>query len=437
MSDFMQQPLDQAAAAAPDWLANIHQRGRAAWQGRALPTRKTEAWKYNNLQALQQRFQAPANDAQVQLSELDYPELAGNQLVFVDGIYRAALSRVELPPGATLVRFAAADSEQAALISQHLGSVTPDKPSHFAPLSDALLRDGVFLQVAPDTAIEQPLHVVWLTSGQEAALSVNQRLLVVLGAHAQATVIESFANTATGGTALTTGASEFLLGDGARLDHYRLHLEQAEAVHIGAAHARLQANATLNSFHLALGSRLKRIDVTVDYQGQGAHSEINGIYLPRGEEQIDYHTCVEHAVPHCTTSETFRGIVGDKANAVFNGRIHIHPQAQKTRAELSNKNLLTSHQAEVNTKPELEIYADDVQCAHGATVAQLDPMALHYLRTRGVPRDEAEVMLSYGFINELVDGIRCEPIREYLKPMLARRFARSERLTRHILESDK
>ncbi len=434
MTDFMQQPLDVAAGAAPDWLADIRQRGREAWHQRGLPGRKAEAWKYNNLQALQQPFSAASSDTHVQLAEIDYPQTEGPQLLFVDGIYREELSRLSLPAGISLVRFASASTEQAARIREHLGRAMPGTASHFAPLNDALLQDGVFLQVDAGVHIDQPLHITWLTSGQASALSVNQRLLTVLGANSQATIIESFANTPTGGTAFTSGASELLLGDGARLDYYRLHLEEAEAVHIGGAHARLQADATLNSFHLALGSRLKRIDVTVDYQGRGSHSEINGIYLPRGEEQVDYHTCVEHAVPHCTTSETFRGIVGDRANAVFNGRIHIHPQAQKTRAELSNKNLLTSNQAEVNTKPELEIYADDVQCAHGATVAQLDPLALHYLRTRGIPRDEAEVMLSYGFINELVDGIRCEEIRGYLKPLLARRFARSEGLARHILE---
>jgi Fe-S cluster assembly protein SufD len=147
---------------------------------------------------------------------------------------------------------------------------------------------------------------------------------------------------------------------------------------------------------------------------------------------VDYHTCVEHVVPECTTNEVFRGIVADEASAVFNGRIHIHPHAQKTRAELSNKNLLTSASAEVNTKPELEIYADDVQCAHGATVAQLDETSLHYLRTRGISAAEARVMLSFGFINEVIDAARCEPLRDYLRPLLAQRLSRDPTLSRHL-----
>ena len=216
--------------------------------------------------------------------------------------------------------------------------------------------------------------------------------------------------------------SELILTAGATLNHSRLHLESAEALHVGGLHAALERDATLNSFHVAFGGKLKRIDIVINHQGHGAHCQLDGIYLLRGQENVDYHTCIEHAVPHCTSDETFRGIVGDKASAVFNGRIHIHPDAQKTRAELSNKNLLTSATAEVNTKPELEIYADDVQCAHGATVAQLDESLLHYLRTRGIPANEALVLLSYGFINALVEKQRLESLRDYLKPLLADYF---------------
>ena len=248
--------------------------------------------------------------------------------------------------------------------------------------------------------------------------------------NARGTLVEHFCGSSP--ASFTNGITELVLGAGARLAHHRLHLEEGGAMHIGGVHARLERDSLLNSFHLALGSELKRLDVVVEHAGPGAHCDLNGIYLLRGSEHVDYHTCIEHAVPHCTTDEVFRGIVGDEASAVFNGRIHIHPDAQKTRAELSNKNLLTSTSAEVNTKPELEIYADDVQCAHGATVARLDEGMLHYLRTRGVDRDEAEVILSYGFINELVDGLALEALQDYLRPLLARRFSRDPRLTRHL-----
>jgi len=434
MSDFMQQLIRQAPELAPAWLHPLQERGRTAWRQMPFPTRKTEAWKYTSLQALQQRFVAADEDSgSTDVSDIAYPQLGGPTLVFTDGHYSPALSSRELPAGVSLLRFAEADDAQAARIRDLLGTAIVDKRHVFVPLNEATLADGVFLDIAADTQVDTPLHVVWLTSGADDALGLSQRLLVNCGAHSQATLVETFASSDTGAPAFTNGVTELLLGAGARLQHYRLQLEQDNAVHIGAVHARQAENSHLQGFHLALGSDLKRLDLVVDHQGPGAHCDLDGIYLPRGSEIIDYHTCIEHSVPHCSSRERFRGIIGDEACAVFNGRIHIHPQAQKTRAELSNRNLLTSNKAEVNTKPELEIYADDVQCAHGATVAQLDPTTLHYLRTRGIPRDEAEVMLSYGFINELVEDMACEVLREFIRPLLANRFARNPRLARHLL----
>jgi Fe-S cluster assembly protein SufD len=434
MSDFMREALAAAAQRAPAWLEPVQARGRNLWGKTTLPNRKTEAWKYTSLQALQQPFSAPAPQARgAAISEASLPQLDGPTLIFTDGQYRQDLSNTAVPSGLSLVRFGDATAEQAAQISAALGTAVLPGRHVFSPLNDATLVDGVFMAVAADTQLEEPVHIAWLTTGQSESTSITQRLLVCMGPNSQATLVESFANTATGGTAFTNGLTELLLDRGAHLSHYRLHLEQGDVVHIGGVHARQGADSQLHGFHLALGSVLKRIDLVVDHQGSGAHCSMDGLYLPRGTETVDYHTCMEHAVPHCTSRERFRGIIADEATAIFNGRIHIHPEAQKTRAELSNKNLLTSNKAEINTKPELEIYADDVQCAHGATVAQLDPLALHYLRTRGVPRDEAEVMLSYGFINELVEEIGQPVIKAFLKPLLAKRFAHDARLARHIL----
>lgn len=434
MTDFMQQPLDSAAAGAPVWLQGWLQSGRARWEASSLPTRKTENWKYTSLQALQQVF-APADSGDMVLDKagVELPEFGGIRLVFVNGHYRAELSATALPAGLSLVRFAEADESQAGKIREYLGAAAGREQPLFTALNDAALEEGVFLEVAADAVIEQPLHLVWLTGNQADTFCVNQRLLVLCGANSKAAVIEHFAGARGGQKSLTNSVTELLLEPGASLEHYRLHLEEAAAMHIGTVHARLAEHANFNGFHLALGSELKRIDVVVDHCGQGAHCELNGVYLPRGSEHIDYHTCIEHRVPNCTSSETFRGIMADESSAVFNGRIHIHPDAQKTRAELSNKNLLTSTSAEINTKPELEIYADDVQCAHGATVAQLDDLALHYLRTRGVSKAEAQTMLSFGFINEVIDTVRCDALRHYLQPLLARRFSRDPVLARQML----
>jgi len=435
MSRFMQQPLAEAAGRAPHWLQALQARGQARWRDTELPTRRSENWKFTNLAALQQDFRL-AGDHEVAPAALPRTlreGFGGVRLVFVDGVYQPSLSSTDLPEGLRLCRFSEADDEQAARIAEHLGTAVGDAGHPFATLNTAVLADGLFVDIADDAQLSKPVELLWLVRAAEHPTAINQRLLLCAGRHSQATVIEHFAALDGAGASFTNGVSELLLGDGAQLKHYRLQEESGEAVHIGGLHTRLARDARFDSFHLGLGSLLKRLDIVVHHDGPGAHASLNGIYLPRGEEHIDYHTTVEHAVPQCSTDEVFRGIIADRASAVFNGRIHIHPQAQKTRAELSNKNLLTSAEAEVNTKPELEIYADDVQCAHGATVAQLDPLSLHYLRTRGVPREEAEVMLSYGFINELVDELPLEPLRDYLRPLLASRFARNSELARHLL----
>jgi Fe-S cluster assembly protein SufD len=417
------------AAGEPEWLGELREQGRSRWQTSRAPSRKTEAWKYTSLQPLNRAFQ-PAAPADATAVTDALPDFGGARLVLIDGYADEASARIELPDGVTLLRFSDADAEQAGLIKQHLGSAVRNDRHLFANLNDATLADGLFLHIAAGTQVTEPLHIVHVSSDREPAFTVNQRLLVLAEENSAGTLIEHFCGRSE--AAFTNGISELVLSAGARLLHHRLHLEEGGAMHIGGVHARLERDATLDSFHLALGSELKRIDIVVEYAGPGAHCDLNGIYLLRGSEHVDYHTCIEHAVPNCTTDEVFRGIVGDDASAVFNGRIHIHPDAQKTRAELSNRNLLTSANAEINTKPELEIYADDVQCAHGATVAQLDEGMLHYLRTRGVNRDEAEVMLSYGFINELIDGLRLEKLKDYLRPLLAQRFSRDPQLTRHL-----
>lgn len=435
MSIFMQEPLAQAARRAPHWLQSLQARGLSLWEASALPTRRTENWKYTSLAGLREDYQLaePGSEALEALPESLAAGFAGPRLVFVDGVYQAGLSDTSLPDGIELCRFDNASDTQAEQIAEHLNSSLDVEDHVFAALNTATLRDGVFLNIARNASCAAPVQIIWLIRAADAPTAVNQRLLVIAGEGSKASVIEQFVSLDGAQPSFCNGVSELLLAPNAQLTHYRLQEESGDAVHIGAVHARLDRDARLSSFHLALGSALKRVDIVINYAGPGAHADLNGVYLPQGDEHIDYHTTVEHAVPHCTTDEVFRGIIADRATAVFNGRIHIHPQAQKTRAELSNRNLLTSAEATVNSKPELEIYADDVQCAHGATVAQLDALALHYLRTRGVSEDEAKVMLSFGFINELIEELELEGLRDYLRPMLASRFARDPDLARHLL----
>lgn len=437
MSDFLQQALRLEPDNAPAWLNPFRAETGEANGDLTMPTRRVEEWKYTSLKSLEEgeylrRPSAGPVDADmrglVTISALD-----AHTLVFVNGYFHAALSDSEvLPAGCTLVPFSSASETEAAIIRQHLGSLAPSSRP-FVALNNHWLEEGVFLRVARNTRVSKPLQLVWLTTAQEQSFSVAQRLLVVLEEGSEAIVLEHFASGDASQNAFTTGVTEMVVGANACLHHYRLHLEQSDALHIGSVHVELARDARLNGYHVALGSTLKRIDLAVHHRGEGAHSELNGIYVPRNDELVDYHTTLEHEVPHTSSEETFRGIVSDRARAVFSGRIHILPHAQKTSAHLNNHNLLTSNTAEVDTKPELEIYADDVQCSHGATVAQLDAGQLHYLRTRGVSKQEAEVLLSFGFLNELINRSPLEPVRQYLRPRLAEQFTRDPNLTRHLL----
>ncbi|WP_185236410.1 Fe-S cluster assembly protein SufD [Teredinibacter franksiae] len=438
MSGFIQQAAKPFGSPL-DWLAGFNREGLFSWQSHALPDRKIENWKYTNLRALEQgdylRFGQPLDIDGSQIDSLSIPDLHAYELVFINGYYSEALSSdiSLLPKGVELVRFSTASKDQQLAIQRSLDSLTDTQKHMFAALNAAQLGDGVFLHVSKNVHFEKPVHIVYSNTQQSEGYSLNPRVLVQLESGSEATVIEHFARGDNEQNTFANSVTELLVGENARLNHYRLLLEHESAIHIGSVNVGLQRNATLNSFTLGVGGKIKRTDMIVHHQGEGAHCEINGVYLTRNSQHIDYHTCIEHAVPHCTSNEVFRGIIADSSRAVFNGRIHIHPHAQKTFAQLSNKNLLTSNKAEVDTKPELEIYADDVQCAHGATVAQLNDEAMHYLRTRGVSEAEARVMLSFGFINELINDIKLKPVAAYLRPLLAEMFSSEEKLTRHIV----
>lgn len=422
MTDFQQSALHLAKQQQPPaWLQPLRTQGAASWSAASWPGRKTEAWKYLSLAPLQQRSDLrwgcdPDDSA---IDAVERVELDATCLVFVNGRFNAARSSA-LPAG--IVRFADASPEQQPLIQQHLGKVVDSERHLFAALSNAWVEDGILLHVPSNQKLEKPVYILNVATPEAEAAVASQRLLVVLEQGSEAKVIEHFASDAREQNGFVNSLTEIVIGANARLQHYRINLEEENLLHVGGVHVNLHRDARFHGFTLAQGSRLKRIDYQLNMRGEGAHMELNGVYLPRNKQVIDYHTNVEHCVPHCTSNEVFRGIIGDSAKAVFNGRIHIHPQAQKTLAELSNKNLLTSRTAEINTKPELEIYADDVRCAHGATIAQLDETSLYYLQSRGISAADATTMLSFGFINELLNQVPEQAIQDYLRPRLASLF---------------
>jgi Fe-S cluster assembly protein SufD len=428
MSDFQHQAIRLTAQQQPlTWLESLRNKATDDWLAQPWPTRKTEHWKYTPMQGLQKTllhiWGAATNQSLDKALQDELIPLDAIRLVFVNGVFDAKHSS-RLPE--TVVRFSQADAGQQALIEKHLGKIVEGERHLFATLNNAWLDDGVLIHVPRNQRLEKPVYIVNIVAAVAAAS--NQRLLIVLDDNSQAEIIEHYFSSTDAQNGFANALTEIHLGDNANLHHYRLNLEEEHAQHIGAVHVDLQRNARLRGFALALGSSLMRVDYQLNHRGQGAELDLQGIYLPRNQQVVDYHTNICHWVPHCTSNEVFRGIVSDSAQAIFNGRIYIHQDAQKTLAELSNKNMLTSNKAEVNTKPELEIYADDVKCAHGATISQLNTNARYYLQSRGLSRAEADVMLSFGFINELLEQIAQPVVHDYLHPRLAALFGRDNSL---------
>ncbi|HEY7773380.1 MAG TPA: Fe-S cluster assembly protein SufD [Marinagarivorans sp.] len=423
-----------ALAANSPIHADEQTRARDAWAQCQWPTRKTEAWKYTPVKALADGnfLSRPSADPELDNINMLYAidQLNSVDLVFVDGQFQAQLSTdlSALPSGLNITALADAPS---AVLAQYFNRAAGEHATLFGDLNTAALEQGFVVEVAKNADITQPVHIVNIAT-QTDACAVNARVLWLQHTGSRASLVEHFASSASA-TVFTNSITELFVGENAQCQHYRLHLEGEQNQHIGGVYSQLQKNARLNSFYVAMGANLQRVDVVTQFEGEGAEAVNNGVYLPRNKQITDFHTCIEHKVPHCTSNEIFRGIIGDSARAVFNGRIHIHKDAQKTLAELSNKNLLTSEKAEVNTKPELEIYADDVRCAHGATIAKIDPLAMYYLCSRGISKEEAQVLLSFGFINELIEQLENAAIAAFLRPIIATRFAKNPELTQHIL----
>ncbi|WP_020209393.1 Fe-S cluster assembly protein SufD [Gilvimarinus chinensis] len=416
---------------APAWLDAVRRRGAERFAATPWPNRRTENWKYTSLAGLAKKELRLPEVQPVSVPEKDLIALDAYKLVFVNGVLDQAQSD-SLPDA--VATFASVNEQQIELVQSRLGALADSSQHLFAALSEAASTEGVVVHVTAGQKLDKPLYVVNYSSG-EAAQLIATRVLVVLGVGAEAEIIEQFISSDAQQANLVAAQTEIFLADNASVQHYRLNLEQEGITHAGGVFVELGRDANFDGFAIAKGGELIRNDYVLEHCGPGAHVELQGVYMPRGQQVVDYHTNIKHRVAHCTSNEVFRGIIGDRAKAVFNGRIHIFEDAQKTLAELSNKNLLTSNRAEIDTKPELEIYADDVKCAHGATVAQLDDEALYYLQTRGVSKEQAKVMMSFGFINELIQTIKNEAVMNYLLPILAEQFGRENELLQLEAES--
>lgn len=416
-------PELEAALAAdqPESLRKLRERAFGEFVEHGFPTVAEEDWRFTNVAPVARlRFEAPAA-ARVAgaVREVDAVRLPGAwEMVFVDGRFAPELSSsAPAPAGVEVVALAAASRDAWARIEPELGRRADIVGRPFAALSTALFRDGAALLVARGAEVATPIHLIFHVSGGERPLAVFPRLLIVAGERSSATVVESYVGRA-GASYLVAPVTELVAGESARVDHYKLQRDSHEAFHLGLFHLETARSAEVSTQSFSLGARIARHDVRAVLAGEGSEVTLNGLYLVRDRQLADFHMRVDHAKPHTTSHELFKGVLDDRARGVFNGRIHVHPQAQKTDAKQTSRNLLLSREALVNANPQLEIFADDVKCTHGSTVGQLDELAVFYLRSRGIGLEAARSLLTYAFAADLIERTRVEPLRQALQEYL-------------------
>ena len=406
--------------ASPAWLQDERESAIASLQERGFPTLKHEHWKYTDVRPITRRQFTTSNASfngigKSHVDGIRFQGLDCHELVFVNGCFSAALSGIhELPEGIVLQSLAQALQDGDEQLARSLTSISNKEKHAFAALNTAFMSDGAYIAIPDNAVVELPINLVFLTNRQQCSLVMHPRNVIVLGRHARATVVESYIGL-DDAEYFTNTLTEVVTGDGAQLQHYKLQQEGPQGFHVGYFSAQQQQDSRIESHSISLGGAIARNDIDVQLSAPGAHIVLNGLYMAAGKQHVDNHTLVNHSKPHTSSEENYRGVLNDHARAVFNGKVVVHEQAQKTDAQQANANLLLSDDAEVDTKPELEIYADDVKCSHGATVGQLDENMLFYLRSRAIDEKTARSLLTFAFADEVIKQINFAPIREKLE----------------------
>ncbi|MEO6235413.1 MAG: Fe-S cluster assembly protein SufD [Vicinamibacterales bacterium] len=418
--------LERRPMGGPRWLDDLRSRGAARFTALGIPTVRDEEWRFTNaapLAALEFVAAGPISGAAERLNGFAYTD-APLRLVIVNGRFDTTLSRTRgLPAGLQAGSLAAALKDNPDVVQRYFGQLADFTTRSFAALNTAFVQDGAFIHVADGVVLDQPIHVVFVTGADGSRVMAHPRTLIVAGAGSQARIIESYIGAA-GETYFTNAVSEVFVGDNASIDHYKVQQESLDAFHVASLHVHTSRSSRFSSHSFALGGRFVRNDATALLDGEGGDCTLNGLYLADRDRLIDNHTTIDHAKPHNGSHEVYKGILGGTSRAVFNGKIIVRQDAQKTDAKQTNRALLLTDGATINTKPQLEIFADDVKCTHGAAIGQLDDEAIFYLRARGLTHAAARDMLIHAFAAQVLDGVQVEPLRAALEITLFDQLAK-------------
>ncbi len=415
--------VEKNTLGGPSWLPAKRQEAMDRFADLGFPTTRHEEWLYTNVAPIQKADLSLATSyashgfTEEKVRELTFDIGDAHTIVFVNGIFSPELSDLgKLPKGATVDSLAASLGSEGA-IADHLTKYAKFDDHAFVALNTAYLRDGLFLHLAKGAVVEKPIHLVYLGAAPEGGIACHPRNLLIAEANSQATVVESHAGN-DGQVYFTNEVTEAYLAENAHFSHYKVNRSGDASFHVSTFQVHQERSSVLYSQNLCFGGALVRNDINTYLDGEGVDSTFDGLFLIKGDQHVDNHTKVDHAKPHCESHELYKGILDDKATSCFNGKIFVHEDAQKTDAFQSNMNLLLSDTAQAATKPQLEIFADDVKCSHGATIGQLDKEALFYLRARGIAEPMAKSLLTYAFANDVVQRIKLDTLREQLDDFL-------------------
>ena len=420
-------------AGEPDWLQRLREDSFDRFERGGFPSVAEEEWKYTNVSAIAKAGFAPvltSNGTSLSktngLAAFVYDEARESRLVFVNGMLRRDLSSLEALAAGVLAMGldeALQTSEHEAIVRERLEQYSDAAENGFAALNTALFSGGLFLRIPRGLRVETPIHLLFVCESGSGipAPAAFPRVFVVAEENSDATVIESYSSP-NDGLYLTNAIVDIVLNEGARLRHYKVQRESAEAFHVATTRAELGPNATYDTTTINFGAALSRHNIDVLMDHEGAECFVDGLYMVEGSQHTDTHSVIDHRQPHCTSHQLYKGILDGNSRAVFNGKVFVRHGAQQTDAQQTNKNLLLSNEAQVDTKPQLEIFADDVKCTHGAAIGQLDEEEMFYLESRGLNRALARNMLTYGFAEEVIEKIKIESIKRELDAAVLNRL---------------
>lgn len=416
----------QRNGTSPGWVRRLREEGITRFAELGFPTPRLEDWKYTSVAPIasrQFRIAPPlALDGPIREAAAAARIDGAVEIVFVNGRYASELSSVgSLPGGVLVTSLAAALERHGDLLETHVGRSSDVHGESFTALNTAFFEDGAFVYAPRGAWLEAPVHLLHLSAPEGDPIFLCPRTLIVAEESSVIEIVESHIGTGDGVT-FANAVTEIVVGRGASVAHYKIQRESREAFHVATIEARQQADSRFLSHSVSLGGSLSRAAIRTVLEDEGGECRLNGLYVTGGTQHVDHHTTIDHRKPRCSSRELYKGVLDGRSTGVFNGKVYVRPDAQKSDAQQVNKNLLLSEAATINTKPELQIFADDVKCSHGATIGRLDENALYYLRSRGIDAETARELLIYAFSNELVEQIRIAPLREDLDRRLETRL---------------